>query len=140
MYKFVIPIGDWSEDGHGKHDDYVVTSNKPVEAVREAHYRILAATGVNLSDICNEYGEDYVKPETVKQLKALGFTFDSDPVDNNTFPTPTDMVKLWAFLLKKADPTLELDIEFPEDYEMLTFCGFDDQGRHIDAVGYGIYN
>ena len=44
MYKFVIPIGDWSEDGHGKHDDYVVTSNKPVEAVREAHYRILAAT------------------------------------------------------------------------------------------------
>lgn len=38
-YKFKIPIGDWSGDGHSKHEDYLIESNKPVEQVRELYFQ-----------------------------------------------------------------------------------------------------
>lgn len=55
MYQFRLTIGDWSGDGHGKSEDFVISSNAPVEKVREAHYKIEDTTGV---DIENIYSED----------------------------------------------------------------------------------
>lgn len=38
QYRFTIPIGDWSDDGHGKCEYFQFSSNLPVEEVREAYF------------------------------------------------------------------------------------------------------
>ena len=47
MHQFRLTIGDWSGDGHGRSEDFLVISNVPVERVREAHYKIRDATGID---------------------------------------------------------------------------------------------
>ena len=114
MYHFYMPIGDWSGDGHGAVENFLVSSNKPVAEIREAHYKISEATGIDIEKICNLYEEDCIQPAA------------------------QDMASLWVFLLMKADPSLKLEI-IPQEYATLPFCGCDDKGRHIGGVGYGLF-
>lgn len=60
MYQFKMTIGDWSDDGHGRYEDFVVRSNVPVEQVREAYFRIKDVTGIDIESICSNYGEDEI--------------------------------------------------------------------------------
>ena len=55
MYQFKLPIGDWSSDGHCVCEYYLVSSNRPVEEVREAHYKINEKTGIDIESECSEY-------------------------------------------------------------------------------------
>lgn len=138
MYQFKMVIGDWSDDGHGKHEDFVIQSNVPVEQVREAHYRIEETTGVNIEEICSNYEEDEIDRDVVEQLQELGFEFENATGMGPGITNTTEMARLWLFLLQKADPDLKLtlmDAEVPT----LHFYGFDDKGRHIGGVGYGLF-
>ena len=137
-YSFMLPIGDHSQDGHGQCVNYTCLSNKPVEQVREAHWRITLATGVDIHEICNLHGEDSVDMETFEALKKLGFKGGNKEFGNEVLLSIDDMANLWVMLLKIADP--ELEIEIQEDPPQLSFCGFDDRGRHIDHVGYGLFS
>ena len=72
-----MTIGDWSGDGHGRCEDFCVISNMPIEAIRESHFRIKKATGVDIENLCSCYGEDKIPDETVQKLKSLGFPFEN---------------------------------------------------------------
>lgn len=139
MYKFYITIGDWSCDGHGRSEDFMVSSNMPVEAVREAHYKIKGATGIDIESICSEYEEDEIDEETVVTLKNMGFKFENSSGMGDGIVNVPEMARLWIFLLQKADPTLELKI-VECDTPRLQFYGFDEKGRHIGGVGYGLFH
>jgi hypothetical protein len=39
-YLIKFPIGDWSDDGHGKCEWFIVKSNMPLQIVREAQFRL----------------------------------------------------------------------------------------------------
>lgn len=137
MYKFIMSIGDWSDDGHGLHDDYTIKSNKPVETVREAHYTIKEKTGVDIENICCEYQNSRISNDDFNKLTRLGFTF---PGPDEKHLTPETMAKMWVFLLNKTDPSLKLTFTAENELPTLHFYGYDDKGRHIDQIGYGCFD
>ncbi|MFO1442934.1 hypothetical protein KDN24_06850 [Bacillus sp. Bva_UNVM-123] len=140
MYRFRMPIGDWSDDGHGKCNYYYIKSNKPVEEIREIHFKIKENTDVDIEKICRKFEESSIDVELFDALVGMGLdkeNFDL-PYKNKVTFSPKDMCNLWVFLLKKTDETLELEIE--EEPKMLPFYGFDEKRRHIGFVGYGCFH
>ena len=47
-HTFRLVFGDWSDDGHGKSEEFVIKSNKTVEAAREAYRASCLLTGFQL--------------------------------------------------------------------------------------------
>lgn len=133
MYKFRMSIGDWSDDGHGKHEDFIIESNHPVDVVREAHFRIKEVTGIDIEDFCCDYEDSSVPKEIENKLKDMGFEFE---YAGTTYAK--EMALLWMFLLQKANPELELKI-INDDIPNLHFYGCDKKRRHISFVGYGLF-
>jgi hypothetical protein len=136
MFKFRLPIGDWSNDGHGKCDYFVVSSNEPVEKVREAHFKARKEI-FDIENFMSEYCENSVDKETYDELpdfvqKRLELFDDVYTIQIK------DMAMLWIELLMMADPELKLIIE--DDIPMLPFYGSNNEGQHIDFVGYGLYD
>lgn len=138
MHYFCMTIGDWSDDGHGKHEDFRIESNFPVECVREAHFHIKGATGIDIESICSAYEEDEIEKEVVDALKEMGFQFEDRTGSGDGVLCPQEMARLWVFLLQKADSKLHLNI-MDEDTPTLHFYGYDKQNRHIGCVGYGLF-
>ncbi|PAD70589.1 hypothetical protein CHH83_01955 [Bacillus sp. 7586-K] len=138
-YKFSMPIGDWSDDGHGKCDYYTIVSNKSVEEVREIHFKIADVTGIELDRICSEYEQNYIYVDLLEDLKELGFDASGINVSKDkAYIYSYNMMRIWMFLLMKTDESLKLEVE-EESLEMLPFYGFDEKGRHINFVGYGCF-
>jgi hypothetical protein len=140
MYKFKLPIGDWSDDGHGKCDYYTVISNKSVEEVREIHFQIKEKTGFDIHKICNKYEKDTIDLEELEELEELGFKISEEHINREEDIVSiysSNLADLWMFLLMKTDNDLVLKLEEP--VPMLSFFGFDEKKRHIDFVGYGCF-
>lgn len=130
MYKFRMSIGDWSDDGHGKHEDFIISSNVPVQVVREAHFAMKDKLGFSVEDICSEYEDTVIDIKTTKIIKDLGFEFEDYTEYGEADMYCTAMAKLWIFLLQKVDPNLELRI-INDDIPYFHFYGFDEKKRHI---------
>lgn len=139
MYQIRLTIGDWSRDGHGQSEVFCVKSNFPVERIREAHFHIEETTGINIEEICSDYGEEEIGSETLTKLKSMGFHFENASGMGEAYISVPEMAKLWVFLLQKADPELQMEIMSDEEIPLLQFYGFDEQGRHISGVGYGLF-
>lgn len=134
---FKLPIGDWSGDGHRQCEYYIVESNKPIDAVREAHFNIIEKTGIDINSICSCTEEDQIDEDLMEMLKSIGFT-PSNRYGDETILCADDMAEIWILLLMKADPTLDLTIIVEDEIEMLPFYGNDTKGRHIGNIGYGV--
>ena len=134
---FKLPIGDWSGDGHRQCEYYIVESNKPIDAVREAHFNIIEKTGIDINSICSCTEEDQIDEDLMEMLKSMGFT-PSNRYGDETILCADDMAEIWILLLMKADPTLDLTIVVEDEIEMLPFYGNDVKGRHIGNIGYGV--
>lgn len=74
-YTIRIPIGDWSNDGHGQCDYYHFKSNKPIKNVEKA---FLAAKkkypDISPDIFCYKYQDSKVPEDISKKIKALGFS------------------------------------------------------------------
>ena len=134
---FKLPIGDWSGDGHRQCEYYIVESNKPIDAVREAHFNIIEKTGIDINSICSCTEEDQIDEDLMEMLKSMGFT-PSNRYGDETILCADDVAEIWILLLMKADPTLDLTIIVEDEIEMLPFYGNDAKGRHIGNIGYGV--
>jgi hypothetical protein len=142
LYKFTLPIGDWSEDGHGKCEHFLVQSAKPVEYVREVHYTIEEKSGINIHELCDDMDENHIPKSNpiYQQLKDIGFNWeDVDYWDDEYWLSPRDMANVWICLLNYCDEKLHLQRAYGE-IPMLPFYGMDGAGRHIDFVGYGCWD
>ena len=139
MYRFYMTIGDWSGDGHDQSEDFLIESNYPVERVREAHFQMETATGINIEDICAEYEENEIDPETVKKIKELGFRFENSSGMGDGIISVPEMASLWIFLLMKTNRDLKLEI-IEDNTPTLHFFGYDEQNRHWGSVGYGLFH
>lgn len=137
MYKFRMSIGDWSDDGHGMHEDFIISSNVPVKVVREAHFAMKDELGFSIEDICSEYEDSVIDSEITKTIMELGYEFE-DIEDGEAGMYPEEMARLWIFLLQKVDANLELKI-IKDEIPAFHFYGFDEKKRHIGQVGYGLF-
>lgn len=141
-----MPIGDWSNDGHGMYDVYKIESNKPIQDVFDTHFMINDKTGINLDEVCREYGNPYLKEHVAKRLVELGFfgsLIDGEASDSYTIDEDGDykmysygLAKLWIFLLRLADLELKLTI-VPDDLPVLR--GWNN-GRFVEFSGYGVFD
>lgn len=142
-YEFVMPIGDWSDDGHGKCDEYFFQSNKDISFVREAHFKIKKELGIDIDEVCSDYEDSHIEQDVKEAVELLEFDFKQDDFyeDDNTYvPTTSGMARLWAFLLQKAEPELVLLQKETSTIPSIIYYGYDSSQRHISGPGYGLFD
>ena len=158
-HKFRIPIGDWSGDGHSQNKDFVIQSNKPVEAVREAYFAASQKLGYNLDSShdakkgpCTYYEERTIDNDWYTKLVGDGILNENDDIrinedeesgnpEDETYDVNINMfVGMVLAYLKVGDPELELERIEEESLPMLQFYGYDDKQRHIGYFGYGLFD
>lgn len=144
MNQFRIPIGDWSNDGHGHCDYYTVQCNKSSAEFDKA-FRLAAKkfSKLNPSNFCDRYQDSRVPEHIVEALAnaqqyriLLGF--------DETYKVPEDfeeksigmywdmsaaMAEYVVWFAQLADP--ELVVTFIKEVPMWNPCGH---------IGYGLYN
>lgn len=148
MYKFKIPIGDWSGDGHGQVDYYIIESNKPVQYVRELYFQACEKLGFTLDGHndktpCAEF-EDWRFPrETFQELLDFGIKIDDDLKDlilkYENVGGSSGFIEIVLAFIKTQDKELKLIIS-KNDIDMFQFYGYDKDRRHIGYFGYGLFS
>ena len=133
LYRFRIPVGDWSGDGHSKVNWYEASASKPIEAVREAYFAAKEKLpGICPEDFCCDYEDFRIDPEIQTLLDAAGA-----PVESEGFGTE-EMAGYVVWFLNQGDPDLKAKLEKEESVPMLSFYGYDEEMRHISSIGYGL--
>lgn len=142
-YRIIFPIGDWSDDGHGKVDYHEVLSSRPVEDVREAHFSCSNMFGIDIGSICCDYEDWSLDDDLIEKLISLGYVSILDELsflDGKYHIENRDTIlSIWLFLLNKVDSSLNLRIA-EDSPPMITFYGTDDKGRHLEVPGYGCFS
>lgn len=133
-------IGDWSDDGHGESESWIVKSNVPVQELREAHF---AATGkgIDIGKIAAEYEfseaseeglmEQLIEAEilrasnpflepvweklmeciTPESLETIGTENVEITYDGNrALEEPEDIIRIWVAILAHFNPSFQLEI------------------------------
>ena len=136
-----IPIGDWSDDGHGKCDWFTIKSNFTVEQAREAYFKSVEKSGV---DICKEVAYEYEDNSvSEKFLNAFPEFLEKGLVKHEPEDTEyyiedlSDLVEIVCLFIQKYNPEFKYEIV---DIPMLPYYGYDKKGRHIGYFGYGLFS
>lgn len=152
MYRFKLPIGDWSDDGHGKHEDYLIESNKTVDYVRELYFQACDKIGFSLDGSYKktnltpqaEYEDYKFSKETLQSLLDFGVKLNKDDIDYIMKHESTDGTELLCDIvlafIKTQDSELKLIRIEEKSYPMFQFYGYDEKKRHIGYFGYGLFN
>ncbi|MBI2045281.1 hypothetical protein HYT23_04450 [Candidatus Pacearchaeota archaeon] len=139
-YLIEFPVGDWSDDGHGRCDYYHVLSNKPINKVREAHFKAEETLGIDIGSICSNNEDSHLNPALAEKLKELGYCISKIGFpgvwDDSIILDSGDIFNIWTFLLSKIDPSLKLK---RLDAPSISFYGKDKKGRYINTPGYGCF-
>jgi len=137
MYKYKFPIGDWSGDGHQHCDWFIVSGTKPVEHLREVHFKCDEVFGFDPGDMCKDYNEMSLDEDIIDKIKkTLGESF-LDDYDLECLSS-NDVFKIWLSMLNHVDPELDLK-ETENDIPMINFYGYDKKKRHLETPGYGLF-
>lgn len=159
--KVKLPIGDWSDDGHGECDYYLLNTTHSAEQMRRAYYESEKKTGLTFryryndnparyKSICTEYEESYINEDQIEGLIKAGFDFEILDLYGEEIPTLDNMTYdmiyigdseqiakmiLWFIGLSLRD----FEYEFVKDdgYETLTQYG---AGNFSHQFGYGVFN
>lgn len=142
--KVEFPIGDWSGDGHDRCEYFQYRVNKTVEELREIHFAFEERSQKFLEKLCAKYQDPSMHEHQIEKLMDIGFISDETEVSKYVADTNylswKEMADLWLALLKFQEPTLEYEYVEPEKVPRISFYGFDEKGRHIRFVGYGLFD
>lgn len=145
-YRFTIPIGDWSDDGHGKCEYFEASAAKPFKDVCLAFRAARAAfkaEGFSPETVCCDYQDSVVPDETVELLKKHGFEIDPDDFWAREF------AELVVWFLNKGDPELDARLSTKEEalpmlrnWDYCDVMGTSTAGapdETLDGFGYGLF-
>ena len=149
-YNIRFPIGDWSDDGHGKCDYFMVTSNMSVESLREVHFKAPEVVGFDIGSMCSDYESSTLDNDIVEKLMAIGidpheYSLNEDTgewdvlLETDCWMDAEKLVDIWIDVLKYIHAGLELDRVKKPDYEDINFYGSDEKQRHLQTPGYGVF-
>lgn len=145
--KFKLPIGDWSDDGHGKQEIFVVETNKEIEYIREMYFQACNKLGFQLDghhelSPCAEYEDSLIKPETIKALRNFGLKISEEEEKQWTteYVQYKELCKLVLDFIKTQDEAIEFYIIPEDDMPQFQFYGYDEKKRHIGYFGYGLFD
>lgn len=134
QYKFRLPIGDWSNDGHGRCEYFTVLSNKDVDKVREFHFKAMQI--FDLRDIFAQYQENYIDEEILKTIPVYikeKLILDDEGCFKGVYnerKVARRLAEVWVNLLERAgEGELSLELLSDEYIPLLSFV----------SVGYGLF-
>lgn len=119
---FTLPIGDWSDDGHGKCVEYPYAVNKTKEEIIKAYHdssKLLNMTfdtndwGDGKAQLLCDYQDDKLSANIVKKLLENGFSFKyfddfwEDDIDRNIYVSHDEVPYLFFEFAKISLPDLE---------------------------------
>ncbi len=136
MYLFYFVIGDCENMGHGKYLRHLVISNVPIQYVRDAHRNIRKEIGIDIEHICSSYGEDLLERDVLQKIHEQGFQFGNN-ADKFGELHIDDMVRLWLFLMKKADSCINLELVDMDCIPPLQYHSKLKE-ENIGNIGYGL--
>jgi hypothetical protein len=147
---FKLPIGDWSNDGHGHCDYFIIESNTPVENLREIYFDTKEKTNSSLdgsdwdnkrvSTPCSEYCDDKMSAE---QIEALGLNPDDYSIYQRGdffFLDSEGFAEMFIDFIMTHNPDVKLEIKSMRELSMFPFYGYDGKNRHIGFMGYGLFD
>jgi hypothetical protein len=128
-----FPIGYWIDGYAGVlSTDFFATSKKPVEDVREAHFKIKDRVGFGIENVCSGRGNPFLKEDQEAKLTELGYFFDCPKgKEAKRSLVPIEVFKIWLFLLNLVDPRLRLVHLEMEKLQSISVDGCDNQGRNL---------
>lgn len=99
MYNIKIPIGDWSDDGHGNCNIHEIRSNYDVHKLRQSYKDSCKLTGIQFNhsnnytktknpiEICTEFEDSCITEETITILESFGLSGYDDEgfIDEDSF-------------------------------------------------------
>lgn len=141
MYKFKLPIGDWSDDGHGKCEYFMIESNKSVEDVRELYFDTVSNVNYSLDGTspyspCSDYEDGKI---TKEDIDGLGLNQDNYlEITEEGYIGSKEFAELFIDFMCTHNEGLELKI-VNDEVKMFPFYGFDEKKRHIGQMGYGLF-
>jgi len=124
IMNFKITLGDWSNDGHGKKDNFIYQSDSSIEEIREAYKKGAEITGIDLSEICSEY-EDTSVPE--KCLEYFPF------IEDIKYVSPEEFLQMIINTIYLGNPNIKIEMMKIEN-----FNGYWTPDFNI-SFGYGLY-
>lgn len=147
MYKFRLPIGDWSDDGHGKCNYYIIESNiNPEDLVEIVHNLDLKH---KFSNICSEYKEYCATDEQVEYLKSLGLNIESYFNEDNSLETKS-FAQLFLDIIMLENPEIKLKIINDNIVEFNNWFGqkiskernlnLNNNVSVLSSLGYGLFD
>lgn len=79
MPNYTVTLGDWSDDGHGKTNDFVISSDSTYEEITEAYKRGEKELGIKfVKNYCSDYEDNTIDVDLVNALKANGINITLD--------------------------------------------------------------
>lgn len=102
--------------------------------VREAHFKIKEATGINIESICSEYEDSSISKDLLNELVKFGINIENFdlPYKGEVGVSAENMAHIWITMLNYVDPDLKLALNV--DLPMLPFYGFDDKNDTLDLL------
>lgn len=145
-----IPVGDWSDDGHGKCDYYTVKSNFTVEQAREAYFKAVEESGIDLcKTFAHEYEDSTIEPKAIEALRDFIKHLNAEDLisqcdweeeeDSYHVNSSEDMAYIVLYFIQRYNPEFRFEV-VEDSIPMLPFYGFDDKNRHIGFFGYGLFD
>jgi hypothetical protein len=140
-YQFKLPVGNWLKPQHCQW--YTCRADKPIADVREAYFRIEEVTGLTPQSFCSSSSDTCITVSKLRLLLELDLFPEPVPSlpeghEMPVYPTTDEYTGIVVKMLNKVDPDLNIEILPQAKLPMLPFLGFDDQGRHIEFLGYGL--
>lgn len=137
----MIPVGDWSNDGHGKCDYFHATAAKPFKKVCQAFKaakKLFKKEGFTPENICSGYQDNEVKKETITLLAKYGYKVNSEKFYTR------EMAELVVWFLNQGDPDLNAKL-LSEDKKPPILRNWDycktmrDSNENLNSFGYGLH-
>lgn len=141
-FKFQIPIGDWSNDGHGKCEYFTASSFKTFEDVCKAYEKAkekFKDDNFSPESFCDEYESAAVDPNTFQLMKKHGFIKgDIDDLEDFYIDEMADFV---VWFLNQGDPELNVKLD-NKPVPCLNNWQYAEivKGKTLGQFGYGMFS
>lgn len=140
-----IPIGDWSDDGHGKFETFhlLIPVQFTQEMLSENYLKNKELFGFGLRDFANEYEDGRIWIDHYETLKSHGFKFSetSEKAESNTsfggddfWLTRKALLEIVVFFIGHGLEDFTARVKEPDFYMFGQWQGPE------SMIGYGLFS
>lgn len=144
---FKVNIGDWSDDGHGRNEVFVIASTKSNEEVQVAFKTAAQKIGVLSTDvhprflIADDYEDSTLSDKHAEMLTNAGVQFEDLLYNDGDNEDPSwiidEPLSLVHLIMRIAQTELDFEYEITSDL-VPNFNGF--WGDLNVSFGYGLFS